>query len=150
MNHILGLIDTLETLIYEGKRIPFSEKIIVDEKRILLLIDKLRLVIRKGDEIVRESLEKTPSYKEPINPELPPQEESEEDKLTASQIISEAQQKASKIIKESQAYSDYILANLQLMITKMQKNIINIEKNVEATREAIDQSKNQEKEIPHA
>lgn len=140
MNHILGLIDAFEGEILEGKKIPFTDKVVIDEKKILILIDKLRLVIKKGNEVVRDSLAgTTPTDTEHMAFTKPGTT------ATLTQInpnqkeaMAIAKEKSEKIVEETNAYSDYILANLQLMVTKMQKNLINIEKSLESTRKLIE------------
>ena len=42
---ILGLLDTLESMILDGTKIPLTKKILINEDKILAVIDKMRLVI---------------------------------------------------------------------------------------------------------
>lgn len=141
MNHnIFGLLDALEGLILEGNRIPFSDKVVIDEKKVLLLVDKLRLVLRKGDTIVRESIENG-SSKQSFSQILSTPSDTSQNSQESNDMIQSAESKSEQIRSESIAYSEYILANLQLMVTKMQKNLVNVEKSLETTRETIQKSK---------
>ena len=58
----------------------------------------------------------------------------------------EAEKKAQEIKNGANEYADYILANIQLMVTKMQKNMIGIEKNLVNGRALIEESKQEKKE----
>ncbi len=55
---ILHLIDRLEEIIKEGRRVPFSDLRVVDERRIWPLIDQMRIAIpdemRRAERILRE------------------------------------------------------------------------------------------------
>jgi len=148
MNHILGLIDSLEATILDGNRIPFSEKIIIDERRILLLIDKLRMAIKKGDNFIRESVENSTKHQpNPVDePQITPISTSnpdDADSELSDHLVQTAKEKALRIVKDAHEYSDYIMSNLQLMVTKMEKNMANIEKSIESTRNSIEKAKNE-------
>ena len=52
-----------------------------------------------------------------------------------------ATQKATKIKEGANDYADYVLANLQLTLTKMQKNLIHLEKNIESGRQILSKQK---------
>ena len=45
------------------------------------------------------------------------------------QMIKQAENHADEITSGANTYADDILANLQLLVTKMQKNLINLDKN---------------------
>ena len=45
---ILGLIDTLESMILEGFRVPLTKKTMINEEKVLQVIDKIRLVAQGG------------------------------------------------------------------------------------------------------
>ena len=47
MNEALGVLEILESRIMESKRLPFSTKVIIEEKQVLELLDKLRLFNHK-------------------------------------------------------------------------------------------------------
>lgn len=45
---ILGLLDTLESMILEGFRVPLTKKTMIDEEKVLQVVDKIRLVAQGG------------------------------------------------------------------------------------------------------
>ncbi|MFA5878915.1 MAG: hypothetical protein WC860_01935 [Candidatus Margulisiibacteriota bacterium] len=136
MDEILGLVDSLEAIILESKKIPFLDKIIIDEKRILNLIDKIRIVIRSEENIVRKAIEH--QKREISNPdELILVNENQFEAKVPITLIQEAEKESNKIKDEAKSYADYILANLQLMVTKIQKNLHTIEKGIEDGRETL-------------
>ena len=55
---ILGLLDTLESMILEGFKIPMSKKTVINEEKVLQVIDKIRLVSQGGGEFVKKALDK--------------------------------------------------------------------------------------------
>jgi len=117
MNDILGLIDGLESAILDSKKIPFTDKFIIEEKIILKLIDKLRLaakdnsVIKQAIDIdAKESLSKTTSFNEPG---------------------------LSDLKKEAESYAKDVLGHLQLTVTKLQQKLGHLEKTLENGRERL-------------
>jgi hypothetical protein len=53
---ILGLLDALESLILDGFKIPLSKKIMVDEEKVLAIIDKVRLVAQGGSGFAKAAI----------------------------------------------------------------------------------------------
>lgn len=53
---ILGLLDTLESIVLDSAKIPFTKRIMVDEERILSIIDKMRLVIQGGSDFAKTAI----------------------------------------------------------------------------------------------
>ena len=133
LEDILGLIDSLEATILEGKKVPLTDKIMLDEKEILTLIDKVRSTLKNKGKNIRDQVEINRSESKVIH--------SEDDvkiEKSGSKIIEKANKKAKEMIQGANEYSDYILANLQLVINKMQKDIIKLERNLENGRQLLD------------
>jgi hypothetical protein len=53
---ILGLLDTLESMILDSSKIPFTKKVVVDEESLLGIVDKMRLVIQGGGGFAKEAI----------------------------------------------------------------------------------------------
>jgi len=132
MNQILGIIDTLEALILEGRRIPLSEKVILNEKQLLTLIDKIRVLVKSEGKAAREAVDKTPS----VMPKM--KKTSEHAKEPDINVAKEASKKAQIIKEGAHEYADQILANLQLTVTKLQKNLVKLENNIQHGRSMIE------------
>jgi len=138
MNEVLGLIDSIEATILEGKKVPFSEKVVLDERRLLGLLDKLRLVIKNDSNLIRRSIEMS----------------SDEDRIAASVVIEsptgihpdvlrQAEDESRRIRRNADEYADNVLAHLQMVVTRAQKNMIKLEQSIDAGREHLDSLRNE-------
>ena len=122
MHEVLGLVDAIESLILESKKIPMTEKVIIEEQEILKLTDKIRLVIKTNGSVIKQSVDLNATATQV----QPPQ----------SKI--EIEQNEVKEMKEgADQYADYVFSNLQLMLSKMQNQMIKLEKTIESSREII-------------
>ncbi|MCP4049736.1 MAG: hypothetical protein GY730_03410 [bacterium] len=139
MNEILGLLDSLEAAVLESKRIPFTDKVILEEKTILQLVDKIRLVLNNEGSFARKVVDV--SNEEKISDNRASAIEAGSN-LESGKLLYEAENEAEKIKEGANEYADYVLANLQLMLAKMQKNLVTLEKNIESGRDILDETKN--------
>ena len=132
MSKILGLLDALESIILDSKKVPLSTKIMVDEAPLIEIIDKVRITLR--------SEELNNQHK--INREVEHQPVSSEKNLqqldTQKKYIEDELKKINKLREGADDYAKYILSNLQLTVTKMQNNLAKLEKNIESGRKVID------------
>lgn len=139
MEHIYGMLDALESVVLEGKKVPFSEKILLDEKQLLTLVDKIRLSIKSEAEVIQNALSRNAK---PIERDeqvtqteaLPPTEDN---------ILESAYKEARNIKKGADEYADFVLANLQLMVTKMQSNMVKMERNMTGGRKSLEEKRDQ-------
>ncbi|MBT3261334.1 hypothetical protein HOC37_05500 [bacterium] len=152
MNEVLGLLDSLEATILESKKIPLTDKVIIEEKNLLSLIDKMRLTLKSNGDIVHEAL--TTSEPKNFQTAQPPsfynlkpgQKNSYYTDQKADEILTDAQDNAKEIIQGAKDYADQVLANLQLTVTKNQKNLGMMEKTLENSREILDKIAKKQKE----
>ena len=124
---ILGLLDTLESMILEGFRIPLTKKTVINEEKVLQVLDKIRLVVQGGGEMARIAIGKKPGVsaqpkQEPIEfinatkdvervkQDLSPM--SEED-YKATEIIESAYKIAKEVRMGADKYADEVLSNLE-------------------------------------
>jgi len=128
VSKILGLLDVLESNVLEGKKVPLTEKVMVDEKEIINIIDKIRSVVQSED-VIQHNIQV-----KPVDEFKAMQQQEKADIQTNSEI-----EKAKKIKEGAQEYAQYILSNLQLIVTKMQNNLVKLEKNIEGGRKVIDE-----------
>lgn len=138
-SELLGLIDTLEATVLEGKRILLTEQVIINEKKILQIIDKIRLVLSKEESFIRNAVE-IKNKEEIVIVNKNTQQSVSDVSLTSGD--KKETEEAEKIKKGANEYADYVLANLHLMISKMQKQIVKLEKTIENGREVLDGHKN--------
>ncbi len=131
MNELLGIIDAIEARLMEGKKLPFTDKVVVHEGQILMLLDKLRIVAGNDSDAVRKAVE--------IGNEPVTNEAVSEEKIDIQEAdLTKAHDEALRIKEDAAVYADNVLAHLQLLVTKMQKNIIKLEQNLESGRSMMD------------
>jgi hypothetical protein len=122
---ILGLIDTLESMVLDSTRVPFTRKLLVDEEKVLKLIDKIRIVVQGGGGVVRtaiggkgESPAQQDAKAEPTEGERRTQGESK-----AVEVIEQAYQMAKEIREGADKYADEVLANLESTSTRVLRTV---------------------------
>jgi hypothetical protein len=145
MSEILGLVDALESFILDGKKIPLTEKVIINETQVLQLIDKIRLVVEsKEKSFVRKTIDVSEKGRKAYNLNTNNDGFSFDDTIVSEndrKNIQNAELEACKLRDEANEYADYVLANLQLMLAKLQKNMVGLEKSIEDGREMIEKKK---------
>ncbi len=139
MNEILGLVDSLEASILEGKKVPFTEKIILDEKGMLKLVDKIRLALKSNGRIIRQTIDLTKE------PEKETEEINAEQPAMARDTFEESASFSENMRMEANEYADNVLANLQLLVTKLQKELVRVEKSIEVGRSILEEVKSENK-----
>ena len=119
MNEILGMLAALESVIESGSRMPFSNKRVVEEDKIVSIIRKIKRSIEQKEYANQKEVDKTHA----INP---------------CKDVQNALEKAAQIESGAREYADYVLASLQLVISKMQKDLVKLEKNIDSGRELLE------------
>ena len=124
---ILGLLDTLESMILEGFRIPMTKKTVINEEKILQVVDKIRLVVQGGGDLVRSAIGKKQVTSAPpkqetiefvtargevekVKQELSPMSEGD---MKATEIIENAYKIAKEVRMGADKYADEVLSNLE-------------------------------------
>lgn len=141
MHKLFGMLDSLEAIILEGKKIPFSDKVVVNEQQVLQLLDKFRLVLKSEDKM-RESGMDMSSGTELLSSDAQVSELME----SSQESVDAIREGALRLRQDAEDYADNVLANLQLMLTKLQKNFITLEKSVESGRLVLNKEKQQERD----
>ncbi|MFA4844863.1 MAG: hypothetical protein WC632_07970 [Candidatus Margulisiibacteriota bacterium] len=124
---ILGLIDTLESMILDSTRVPFTKKLLVDEEKVLKLIDKIRIVVQGGGGVVRTAI--GGKGEGPAHHDAEPKAEpTESDRRTQSEskaveVIEQAYQMAKEIREGADKYADEVLANLESTSTRVLRTV---------------------------
>ncbi|MEK7777083.1 MAG: hypothetical protein AAB303_00465 [Chloroflexota bacterium] len=110
---IQGIIDKLETLASEGKKLPIGRRALIDPDKLLELVDQLRVavpqdivesqgILKKREELLNQSLGEARRIRSSAETEfrsrLDDHEMLKEAKKRADQIVEEAQQKAQRIL----------------------------------------------------
>ena len=131
---ILGLLDTLESMIMDGFKLPFTKKVVIGEEKILQIIDKMRLVIQGGGGLAREAIapkgaklkaeaEEAPSGTAERRPAREGLEGRSEEEGKAVEVLQQAYQMAKEIRDGADKYADEVLANLEATSTRILRTI---------------------------
>jgi len=131
---ILHLVDRLEELFNNGRPIPFTRSVIVDEERMLDIIDQMRVTIpeemRKAQQIITQQKRILAQAEEKANRTVAlAQEESnrlleknavaQAAKAQADEIISKAHADSEKIRREADRYALETLSRLEYQLEQL-------------------------------
>ncbi len=127
---ILGLLDTLESMILEGFRIPLSKKTIINEEKVLQVLDKIRLVSQGGGDLVKKALDKrTPAVKQETIEFAEARKELEKVKENmhamsggdekATEIIENAYKISKEVRMGADKYADEVLSSLEASASRI-------------------------------
>ena len=137
---ILHLVDRLEELINHSRSIPFTHNVIVDEDRMLDLIDQMRVAIpeevKKSQQILsqkdrvmaqaKEEADRTLNIAKDKSEKLSDRDSIvQESKKKASQIEVEAELKAKKTQSEADEYVAETLTNLEIALERVLNQVRN-------------------------
>jgi len=150
---ILYLLDQLEELVGEGRRMPFSTRVMVEEDEFVGLIDQLReavpnevqraqRVLKERERIIGEAQKEAARIIELA--------EEEADKLVAqSAILTEARQRGEEILIQAEESSQrtrgevdaFILEQIELVQSAVQRSMAVMETAVEQILETTDEAR---------
>ena len=137
---ILHLVDRLEEMINQSRSIPFTHNVIVDEDRMLDLIDQMRVAIpeevKKSQQILSQKDRVIAQAKEEADRTLKiAKEKSEkladrdsivqESKKKAAQVEADAELKAKKTQSEADEYVAETLTNLEIALERVLNQVRN-------------------------
>lgn len=137
---ILQLIDRLEELFNDAKALPFTHNVVVDEDRMLELIDQMRIAIpeevKKAQQVMAQRDRIMAQAQEEANRTLQLAREKAEQMMQKDMIVQEAQRRADQIISQGRADAEntradadnYVidtLTQLQDQIAKLNNQVSN-------------------------
>ena len=123
----LGMVESLEAMLIDGKKMPLTDLVMVDEKKALLMIERLKAELKSW------SPEDAPQAASPPEPVAEAQTDIDIDALI---------KQADKIKLDANQYADNVLAKLVLLVTKLQKNLVGMERTLENGRNMIQKGDN--------
>ena len=107
---ILQLIDRLEELFNDAKAVPFTHNVIVDEDKMLELIDQMRIAIpeevKKAQQVMAQRDRVMAQAQEEANRTLQIAREKADQMLQKDIIMLEAQRRADQIISQGRAEAE--------------------------------------------
>ena len=124
-----SLIDLLEALVSEGRRVPFGRKLLVDEDRLVDIVDRLRTAIPAEVKEAHRLLDQRDQLLEEARAQAR-QMLSERGLLEGldkerRQIIDESEREAERIRTEADRYARGVLIDLQDRLEKIQHSVRN-------------------------
>ncbi len=144
---ILQLVDRLEELFNDAKAVPFTHNVVVDEDRMLEIIDQMRIVIpdevKKAQQIIgqrdrflaqaQEEADRTIALARDKADQLTSKDNvTLESQRRADQIISQARAEAENIRRDA---DDYVLETLEKLQDSLDKIMNQVRNGVVAMQE---------------
>lgn len=137
---ILQLIDRLEELFNDAKALPFTHNVVVDEDKMLELIDQLRITIpeevKKAQQVVAQRDRVMAQAQEEANRTLQIARDKADQLVQKDMVVQEAQRRAEQILSQARAEAESVRADadnyvldtliqLQEQIEKMGNQVAN-------------------------
>ncbi len=153
---ILHLVDRLEELFNESKPIWFTHSVIVDEDRMLDLIDQMRITIpdeiKKSQQLLTQRDRIMARANEEADHTIALAREKAEKLVENDQITQSAQLRAEQIIVQARTESEqtkqeadeYVLQTLTLLQAELEKTLSQVKNGIMALQAEKNQSKNLE------
>ncbi len=112
---ILQLIDRLEELFNDAKSVPFTHNVVVDEDKMLELIDQMRIAIpeevKKAQQVVAQRERVMAQAQEEANRRLEIARDKADQMVQKDMIAQEAQRRADQILAQARAEAEAIRAD---------------------------------------
>ncbi len=144
---ILQLIDRLEELFNESKAVPFTHNVVVDEDRMLEIIDQMRIVIpdevKKAQQILSQRDRFLAQAQEEADRTIALAREKAEQVAARDNIVQEAQRRAEQIISQARADAeatrrdadDYVVQTLMGLQDNLEKLLNQVHNGVRTVQE---------------
>ncbi len=145
---ILELVDRLEDLLNESRAFPFTHNVIVDEDRMLDIIDQMRVTIpeevRKARQVMSQRDRILAQAKEEARRTIQLAQQKKEEMLQRDPIVQEAQAAAREIINQAHADAEairqeadaYALEKLQQLEMELARMIGEVQNGIQALQQA--------------
>ncbi|GJQ35750.1 MAG: ATPase [Anaerolineales bacterium] len=120
---ILQLIDRLEELFNDAKAVPFTHNVVVDEDKMLELIDQMRITIpeevKKAQQIVAQRERVMAQAQEESNRTLQIARDKADQLVQKDIVTQEAQRRADQIVSQARAEAEAIRADADNYVLDM-------------------------------
>ncbi|MBI5284224.1 MAG: hypothetical protein HY874_03935 [Chloroflexi bacterium] len=111
------MIDRLEEMVAEGRRMPIGAGVVVDRRRLLDLVDQMRAAlpneIREAEDVLRRRDEIIERADEEAKIKLRRAQEQVDDILDNESIVKAAQARADMLVREAEARGDRMLLDTE-------------------------------------
>ncbi len=133
MSELMGMLDVLDSFVASGSRIPMTGKIVLEETLLLQILQRLRHVLENGERTIRQTIEVSAEVAM-SRPQPPAMTSLEIDSLP---VLEDAAKRASEMRQGARQYADQVLANLELVVAKLSKEVAQVERHIQNGRLTI-------------
>eukprot|EP01047_Picozoa_sp_COSAG01_P000111 COSAG01_NODE_1_length_100484_cov_170.446142_111_plen_152_part_00 len=145
MDELLGLIEALEGLILDAKRIPMTNKVVIEEERLLQLTNKMRDFIKSNGAVIQQEVI-TKQQKQTADVVIKSEDGLIKPKVSSDKatqdLMTQAYAEVETLKAGSQHYADEVLSRLQMIITKTENDMLRMKRTIENGRQLIEERKN--------
>ena len=144
---ILQLIDRLEELFNQSKTIPLTRNVMVDEDRMLDIIDQMRIAIpeevKKAQQLLGQRDRVLAQAQEEANRTLDLARQKADQLVTKDMIVVEAQRRADQILSQARAEADnvrgdaddYVIDSLHQLESELERNLNQVRNGIRTVEE---------------
>lgn len=144
---ILQLIDRLEELFNESKNVPFTKNVMVDEDRMLDIIDQMRIAIpeevKKAQQLLGQRDRVLAQAQEEANRTLELARQKADQMVTKDMIAVEAQRRADMLMAQARTQADgiradaddYVLDSLHQLESELERNLNQVRNGIRTVEE---------------
>src|SRR5512133_2239188 len=144
---ILQLIDRLEELFNESKNVPFTKNVMVDEDRMLDIIDQMRIAIpeevKKAQQLLGQRDRVLAQAQEEANRTLELARQKADQMVAKDMIVVEAQRRADQILSQARSEGenvradadDYVMESLHQLEAELERNLNQVRNGIRTVEE---------------
>jgi hypothetical protein len=144
---ILQLIDRLEELFNESKNFPFTKNVMVDEDRMLDIIDQMRIAIpeevKKAQQLLGQRDRVLAQAQEEANRTLEIARQKADQLVSKDMVVQEAQRRADQILAQARAEAettradadDYVIQSLTQLQEELERITNQVNNGVRTVKE---------------
>jgi cell division septum initiation protein DivIVA len=123
------LIDELEDALAEGRRVPFSGRLLVDEERILDIIDRMRVAIpeeqKRARRVIQEQERMLAEAQSRVQQVLEERGLTEAIEAERARLLQQAEHEAGQVRAGADEYARQVLEELDDRLTKLVTSVRN-------------------------
>jgi hypothetical protein len=144
---ILQLIDRLEELFNESRNLPFTKNVMVDEDRMLDIIDQMRIAIpeevKKAQQLLGQRDRVLAQAQEEANRTLELARQKADQMVAKDMIVVEAQRRADQILSQARSEGenvradadDYVMESLHQLEAELERNLNQVRNGIRTVEE---------------
>lgn len=124
---LLGLIDAIESTLLDSKRMPFTHYLVVHEKTVVQMLNKLRQLAQSEAAMPRNLRTRSSDFQN----ETPKPQNVSSESIQLPVEVKNAIQQAKQLQKGADGYAEEVLTQLQIVATRILRQVENGRKKLE-------------------